>query len=143
MTKYLIDSNVFLRVFDDVYGLQYSQSLELIDLVKTNKINAVTCGLVLSEIDWVLRSFYNLDKKTRLKSLTYIKNLSNLGNSDNYNFSQALNFYSMSKAKFIDCMLASIPKVASKEWVIVSYDKDFKKLPIICKEPGEVVKTFK
>jgi len=39
-------------------------------------------------------------------------------------------------------MLASIPKVLSKEWVIVSYDKDFKKLPIISKEPGEVIKLL-
>ena len=140
--NYLIDTNIFLRYLEASDEKSYEECLVLLRALKEGKINGVTSHLILSEIYWTLKTYYKFPKSKRIEVLENIYNLSGLNFVDGYNLVVALKSHKESKAKFIDCMLASIPKVLSKEWVIVSYDKDFKKLPIISKEPGEDIKLL-
>lgn len=137
--RYLVDTNIFLRLLTEDTGKAHEDSKKLLTASKNNKLSVVTSSVVLAEVNWVLKSFYKIKKVDRLNSLTYIKNLPNLLINDDYRFPLALEMYRNFNIKFIDCMIASIPKILSKEWAIVSYDKDFDKLPVIRKEPKDLL----
>jgi predicted nucleic-acid-binding protein len=141
---YLLDTNIFLRTLvksdedkEDVQQ-QREECVRFLELVKENKIKAVTCHLVLAEVMWTLLSFYGVDRETAARSVEGIVNLRGLRVGDGYQVGKALEMFKRKKVKFIDTMLASIPEVADKEWVIVSYDREFDKLGVVRKEPREV-----
>jgi len=95
---------------------------------------------VLAEIVWVLRSFYKLDKETISGSLARIINIKNIKVLNGFKIREAIDLYQKNNIKFVDALIASHPKIQSKEMVVVSYDRDFDKLDVIRKEPGEIIK---
>ena len=54
-----------------------------------------------------------------------------------------MQIYEQNNIKLTDAFIASHPKIQSKEMIVVSYDKDFDKLSVIRKEPGEIVKDLR
>ena len=58
-----------------------------------------------------------------------------------YDYINAVSLFSKYKVPFVDCCIASIPEVQSKELTVVSYDADFKKLPVLWKTPKQILKT--
>jgi len=136
--KYFIDTNVFIRIFIKDDEKIFNDCLEFLNLVRENKILAYTHTLVLSEINWVLRSCYQQDKSKRLIIMESVVKLKNLKISNDSNFLLALELYKKHKAKFIDCLLASSDLLSEEQLIIVSYDKDFDKLGVQRIEPGEI-----
>ncbi|PIR43785.1 hypothetical protein COV24_00915 [candidate division WWE3 bacterium CG10_big_fil_rev_8_21_14_0_10_32_10] len=137
--RYIIDTNIFIRVLETSNKTQHEECKRFLRYVKINKIEASTLDVVLAEIDWTLKSFYKVKKSKRVESLKYIINLPGLGFIHKSDINTTLTLYENHNVKFVDCLLASIPQVINKEWAVVSYDKDFDKLGIIRKNPGELV----
>jgi len=54
----------------------------------------------------------------------------------------SLNLFSKRNVKYIDTLIASIKEILAKKWTVVSYDKDFDKLGVLRKEPGEVIREI-
>jgi len=108
-------------------------------LIKTRKIDAVTCSLVLSEIEWVLRSTYNASKEEIIDQLEYIDNLPIIS-INTYWDQTAIDIYRNHKVKLVDAQITSIPQIKKSEWTIVSYDRDFDKLKVRRKEPAEIIR---
>ncbi len=136
--KYFIDTNVFLSIVAHENAGSLDESKKLFSKIKMGDIDGVTGDIVLAEVTWVLGSHYKFPKEKVVRLLNNIKNTPNITVCNDYNSRMAIDLYSRTNVKFVDCLIASIPQVASKEWAVVSYDEDFKRLPILWKKPKEV-----
>jgi len=133
--KYFVDTNVFLRVIVKENRSLFQDSWDFLSLVKQGHITACTSNLVLSEINWVLSSFYKFNKQQVIQALESILNLKNLKINDKHDSFLSIDLYKKHKVKFVDCLIAS-NEIFQKDTVIVSYDKDFDKLGVVRVEPG-------
>ncbi|MFH0740011.1 MAG: type II toxin-antitoxin system VapC family toxin [bacterium] len=139
--NYFIDTNIFLRTLVNDNEKFFNECVSFLELVKSRKIKAQTSCLVLSEVSWTLSSFYNSGKDKVVESLYSIVNLKNLKFNEKFNSSFGVQIYEQNNIKLTDALIASHPKIQSKEMIVVSYDKDFDKLGIIRKEPGQIIKN--
>lgn len=110
------------------------------NLVRQNKIKAITSSLVLAEIDWVLESFYHFKKTEAIEGLKSILKLRGLRIIDKMDISLAIEIYEKYNIKFIDALIASNSQIYQKKVIVVSYDKDFDKIGVIRKEPKDLIK---
>ena len=136
--KYFIDTNIFLRVAIIEDKKTFEECEKVLSAVKSGLIDAVTSSVVLAEMVWVLGKSYNEPKKKIVKLLKYTMNINGLGVVDDFDMTKALELYEAYNVKFIDAMLASIPEILSKKWTVISYDEDFKKLPVKWLTPGNL-----
>lgn len=137
--KYFLDTNVFLRVLVVENKKAHKECLKLLDNVRLGLIEAVTGGVVLMEIGWVLKSIYKLTSKEVAKKISGVLNLNGLEIVDGYEWKSALTYLKSKNVKLADALIAGIPEVSDNKWTVVSYDTDFKKLPVKWMKPGEVV----
>ncbi|MCH7640594.1 PIN domain-containing protein [Patescibacteria group bacterium] len=139
--KYFVDSNIFLRTLEKEDEKTFSECYGILKLVREGGIKAITSHIVLAEIVWVLGSFYKKPRKDITQALNGIENLRGLKLIDRFDSNLALKFYSEYKVKYINALIASIPEVRDKNWAVVSYDRDFDRLGVERKDPGQVVKS--
>jgi len=135
---YFIDTNIFLRVLVKENEETFKECSKILNLVRQNKISVFTSSLVLSEIEWVLESFYNFEKQKVITALESIINLKALKVVDKFNPRLALEIFQKKNVKFVDALIASNPAIFQKKVIIVSYDKDFDKISIKRAEPKEI-----
>lgn len=135
---YFIDTNVFLRVLVREDEKIFRECRQILNLVRQNKIKAFISTLVLSEIDWVLESFYKFPKEKVVTGLSSVLKLKNLKVVDKVNPLLALELYEKFSVKFIDALISSIPAIGEGKMKIVSYDRDFDKLGDWRVEPKEI-----
>ncbi len=140
---YFIDTNIFLRALHKENEKLFRESISLLTSIKENKIEAYTATVVLTEVVWTLSSFYKISKGKIIEGLTGIINLSGLKIMDQYNQLRALELYEKHSIKYIDALIASNEDIYTKKLIVVSYDRDFDKLKIIRKEPGEIIKSLR
>ena len=137
--RYLIDTNIFLRTLVKEDPHSFKDCSMFLESAKKNAFDVVTTSLILSEVVWTLSSFYKFAKLDVIRALRGIIHTRGLQIVDRYTMAAALISYEMKSVKFIDAMIGSIPEVIIKQWVVVSYDRDFDKLDVLRKEPGDIV----
>ncbi len=136
---FFIDTNIFARLIIEDDKKSYHECDSFFEQVRLGKFVAITSTLILAEVGWLLKSYYRLSKIKIVESLKGIGSLSGLKIMGEPNWSEAISLYQNFSVKLTDAMIASIPKVASKEWTVISYDLDFKKLPVKWLLPGDVI----
>lgn len=134
---YFIDTNIFLRSLYKENAQTFLECTNFLKAVKENKVDACTSTIVLTEIVYTLRSYYQLDKEIIIKGLQSIVQLGGLKIVDEYDHRLALQFFEKYSVKYIDALIASNKSIVSKKMTIVSYDRDFHKLPVLWEEPHE------
>ncbi len=132
---YFIDTNVFIRVLELENEKMFEDCSGVLRLIRDGEIKALTSNLVLSEVVWVLGSFYNEGKEKVIKGLNSIINIANLKIIDKFNSNESLDLYSNHSVKYIDSLICTIPEIKSKKMTVISYDKDFDKLGVKRIEP--------
>lgn len=135
---YFLDANIFLRLLIREDDKVYQKCYKLIEIVKSGKIKAVTSQLVLAEIAWTLSSYYKYPREKVALALEGIVNLNNLRLIDRYQTSLGIRLYRERSVKYIDAILASQKNLQNRDWVVVSYDKDFDTLGVERKEPDKI-----
>lgn len=138
----VLDTNIFLRVAVRENEAQYQESLALFQQIKQYRVHTFVPLLVLTEIEWTLRSYYQYPKQLILERLQGILALDSISIVNNSDHTKALKLFSRHNVKFIDCLIASIPQAQNKKWKIVSYDRDFDKLGVTRIEPKEALKLL-
>ena len=128
--KYFLDTNIFLRIIIKEDENSFLECTNLIKLIESGKVIAKTSSIVLSEVVWTMRSYYKLSKEDVLEAVQSILTLRNLKMIDSYEIEIALELYRNNNVKFIDTLIASIPDIKNNKLLIISYDKDFDKLPV-------------
>ena len=134
-----LDTNIFLRRL--VYGAK-KDSLECDKVFKRaekGEIMLVTAGIVLAEIAWILSSIYKESRTKISEILESILSIRGLEIIDDYDYATAVRLYKKSSIKYIDAVIASIRQIVDREWSLVSYDTDFKKLSVKWLLPGDVI----
>ena len=134
----LFDANIFLRTLVKENQHTFEECTLALSKLKNNQLQGVTTHLTIAEIAWTLGSFYGFTRHEIALAITSIGHVRGLSIIDEYDLPAAIALYEQRKIKFIDAMIASIPDVVSKRWIVVSYDRDFDKLGIIRKEPGDI-----
>lgn len=134
MKKILIDSNVWLRfVLED--NEQAKDCKKLIEKIETGKFRVYTSSIVMLEINFVLSLIYKIKQSQVIKDLETIMKTRNLVLLEKTDFIKALKWHKKFKVKLADCLIGS---QLGKNMVLVSYDKDFEKLPIEVVSPSEL-----
>ncbi len=141
---YFIDSNIFIRYFATEEGNSkvFEDCKNFIELLCDGRFKAVTSHLVFAEVVWVLGKVYKVDKKDILQILKFLSTISNLKMIDKFQTDLSNKFYIEKNVKYIDSLIASVPEIQKKKWVVVSYDKDFDKLKVLRKEPEQVAVSY-
>ena len=138
-TEYCLDTNIFLRVFIRENEHAYQSSVSLLEKIKRGICKAHVHDLVLAEIVWTLQSVYKQPKQTAIALVESILNLNGLDLISGYDRQMSLRLYKSFPVKYIDACLASIKEVKQKKWAIVTFDTDFKKLPVVWLKPAEIL----
>ena len=122
---YLIDTNVILRyLLDDHKRFSPKARAFMQDVAKGIK-KAELPSVVVVECVYVMEKFYEIPKTEIVDKLSRILTIKGIVNPDKSKLLDALVKYENSSADIVDCMLAA---KSSPQSVIVSFDKDFKKL---------------
>jgi len=136
---FFVDTNIFLRIFVKEDEKTYKDCLNFLKLVSAKKIKAYISTIVIMEINFVLTSFYKFQKENTAQALRSIISTPGLKIIDDLDISHALELYTNSNIKFMDCLIASSSLLQKNKACIITYDKDFEKLPVITKQPGEII----
>jgi len=135
MKKLLIDSNVWLRfILED--NEQAKECKKLIEMIEAGKFRVYTSSIVMLEIGFVLNSVYKIKQVQVIRDLEAIMKTRNLVLLEKTNFVEAFKWHKQFKVKLADCLIGS---QLGKNMILVSYDRDFKKLPVEVVNPGELV----
>jgi len=63
MNKFLIDTNVLIRLIVKDDPNKFNIIVKLVEKVEKNEITLVIPTVIIAECCWLLRSFYKLDKR--------------------------------------------------------------------------------
>ena len=129
---YLIDTNVVLRYLLGDHP-EFSPKAEafMFDVSKGAK-KAEILDVVIVECIYVMEKYYEIPKTEIVEKLSGILNFSGIVNPDRSEILEALLKYENSNIDIVDCILAAR---SSPEKVVISFDKDMKKLKAVSETP--------
>ena len=129
---YLIDTNVVLRYLLGDHP-EFSPKAEafMFDVSKGVK-KAEILNVVIVECIYVMEKYYEIPKTEIVEKLSGILNFSGIVNPDRSEILEALLKYENSNIDIVDCILAAS---SSPEKVVISFDKDMKKLKAVSETP--------
>lgn len=127
---YLIDTNVVLRYLLGDHP-EFSPKAEafMFDVSKGVK-KAEILDVVIVECIYVMEKYYEIPKTEIVEKLGGILNFPGIVNPDRSEILEALLKYENSNIDIVDCILAAR---SSPEKVVISFDKDMKKLKAVNK----------
>lgn len=141
MENYFLDTNIFLRYFVEDDPRFFPECKKLIKKINSGEITASTSTLVLSEIYFVLKSYFHYPKRNITEILASILKMEGLKITDNYNPLYALELFEAYKIKFVDCLIASIEPIKNQRMILVSFDKEFDKIKIKRILPRQILES--
>ena len=125
---YLIDTNVVLRyLLGDHPEFSLKAEAFMFDVSKGVK-KAEILNVVIVECIYVMEKYYEIPKTEIVEKLSGILNFSGIVNPDRSEILEALLKYENSNIDIVDCILAAC---SSPEKVVISFDKDMKKLKAV------------
>ncbi len=129
---YLIDTNVVLRYLLGDHP-EFSPKAEtfMFDVSKGVK-KAEILDVVIVECIYVMEKYYEIPKTEIVEKLSGILNFSGIVNPDRSEILEALLKYENSNIDIVDCIFAAR---SSPEKVVISLDKDMKKLKAVSETP--------
>mgnify|MGYP001565614414 CR=1 FL=1 len=139
---YFLDTNIFVRIIVSDEKEMTEECERLLEQVRAGQIEAATSPVVLMEVGWLLKSFYKYPRLKIASLLGSISKMRGLTINEDLDIVAALEYYRTTNVSLTDAVIAAIPKIASKEWAVVSYDEGFKKLPVKWQKPGKVLERL-
>ena len=128
---YLIDTNVILRYLLNDHKRFSPKATAFIQDVAQGLKKAELLSVVVVECVYVMEKFYEIPKYEIVDKLSRILNVKGILNPDKSEILDALIKYENSSTDIVDCLLAA---KSSPQNVVVSFDKDFKRLKAICEK---------
>jgi len=125
MNKFLVDTNVLIRLLVKDDPIKFNTISKLVEKVEKSELTLVIPTVVIAECCWLLKSFYKLDKHKITEYLLDIIESENV-EVEEENVINALNMYSDKNVDFADALISS--KSISKQPVLTWDKRDFKKL---------------
>ena len=138
-SDYFLDTNIFLRAIVKDENRQAHECLQLLEKISRNELVVYTSSIILAELNWTLLGFYHYHKSDVAEILKGLTNVKSIKIKDFYATAKAVELYQKYNVKFIDCLIASHPKIISGQIVVVSYDRDFDRLSVTRVEPSQLI----
>lgn len=138
-----LDTNVFVRMltFDDpVKGEECTQLIETLETTG----EAATSEIVISELVFVLSgAIYKMDRARISELLRPLISLRGLKIPDKRRILRAFDLYqAISQLSFPDCLIAAQVSETDDLDVLVSYDRDFDRIPNLKRrEPSQILRS--
>ncbi len=126
MKSVVIDTNGFLRILLNDIPKQAEQVKQIILQAKKERIKIIVPQIILFEIDFILRKYYNFGKKEIIDKLKSLLSASYFAVESKDIFQKALFLYKESNIGFVDCFLLSYSQRANAE--LFTFDQTLKKL---------------
>ncbi|MBU1088950.1 PIN domain-containing protein [Patescibacteria group bacterium] len=123
MARKYIDTNIFVRYWEGKEGL-----VNFFEKMEAGKKRCFLPSIVISEIVWVLGSYYDLEKTEIKEFVRSILNIRNLKVVYKHDLVLALELFEKFNIKFTDCVILSYMEKGDS---LVSYDKEFDRIPWI------------
>jgi uncharacterized protein len=128
---YLVDTNVVLRYLLDDHEIFSPKAKRFMIRLSDNAISSEISAVVIVECVYVMEKFYKIPRNEIVNKLCAILSFSGIVNADKKNLIAALIEYGRTNVDIVDCILAA---ESSSTRIVVSFDKDFKKLNCVCKQ---------
>ena len=122
---YLLDTNVILRYLLDDHPEFSPKASQFMADVSKGKAKAEFPDIVLMECVFVMERHYNVPRSLVVDRLTRIINFEGIINTKKAILLNALLNYKKHNIDIVDCLLCAY---SSKDRMVISFDKDFKKL---------------
>ena len=126
MTKYVVDTNVFLRFLLKDNKKYFSQAKKYFLQAKEGKIILILLPPVVFEIDYVLKGVYSLSRQESAKILSFLVKSPDLEVEERKILIEAIEKYKKINIDLVDIYLATAAKQQKAK--MLSFDKDFKKI---------------
>ncbi|WP_078555265.1 PIN domain-containing protein [Bacillus alkalicellulosilyticus] len=136
MNKFLVDTNVLVRLLVKDDPIKFNTIVRLVEKVDKNEISLVIPTVVIAECCWLLRSFYKLEKQQISEYLLDVIESENV-EVEEENVGIALKMFADKNVDFADALLSS--KSSSKLPILTWDKKDFKKLDCEYYIPEEII----
>lgn len=124
--RYIIDTNVLLRLLLQDIPSQYNQAEKLFLDAKKGKIDLIIPQIVIFEINFALRKFYHLQKEEIIEKLKSLVSTDYVKVKSRDIFQQAFILYKQNKVSFVDCFL--VAKAEAEEADLFTFDRKLKNL---------------
>lgn len=128
MKRLFVDTNIFIRYFVQDNPEQLDKVNRLLEKAKTKDVILIVLPEVLFEIEFVLRSFYKIEKNKRIDHLASIVESSYIEVPSRQIVINTLSLYKKHAVSIIDCWVYATAYHENGD--IASFDTDFKKLKI-------------
>lgn len=125
MKSIVIDTNAFLRLLLNDIPKQADQVKQIILQAKKEQVKIIVAQIVLFEIDFILRKYYNFEKKEIIDKLKSLLSAPYFVIESRDIFQQALILYKEDNVSFVDCFLLS--KAEREEAELFTFDQKLKK----------------
>ena len=126
MKKLFADTNIFIRYFVRDNPEQLTKVNQLLEKAKTKAILLIVLPEVLFEIEFVLRSFYKIEKNKRIEYLASIVESSYIEMPSRQIVINTLSLYGKHNVSIVDCWVYATAYYEGGD--IATFDKDFKKI---------------
>lgn len=124
--RYILDTNFVLRYLLRDEEDQFKKANQFFEEVKVGRKKAVLKEFVITEVIFVLTSFYRVPKSEIARSINGLILYKGIVMEDKSAFAEALNLYEeSSKLHIVDCILAAYSK--SQTLQLMTFDKDLLK----------------
>lgn len=129
---YLIDTNVVLRYLLGDHPEFSPKAEAFMTDVSTGTKKAEILDIVIVECVYVMENFYKIPKTEIVEKLSSLLNFTGIVNPDRSELLEAVLKFKDSNVDIVDCILAAC---SSPEKVVISFDKDMKKLKAVSETP--------
>jgi len=126
MTKYVVDTNVFLRFLLKDNKKYFNQARKYLTRAKERKITLILLPQVVFEIDYVLKGVYSLSRKESANILSSLVKSPDLEVKERKILIETIEKYKKINIDLVDIYLSAVAKQQKAK--ILSFDKDFKKI---------------
>ena len=126
MTKYVVDTNVFLRFLLKDNKKYFNQARKYLTRAKERKITLILLPQVVFEIDYVLKGVYSLSRKESANILSSLIKSPDLEVKERKILIETIEKYKKINIDLVDIYLSAVAKQQKAK--ILSFDKDFKKI---------------
>jgi len=124
MKQIFIDTNVFIRFLVADNERMARECRKLFQKIEQGKVKAETDLIVITEVIWVLTSFYKIKKTEVVKYIALLLEVKNLLIKDETIINKALDIFQEKNVDFIDAFCASFALKRNINY-LCSYDKDY------------------
>jgi predicted nucleic-acid-binding protein len=137
MNKFLVDTNVLIRLIVKDDESKYNTIVKLVEKVERNEMTLIVPTIVIAECCWLLKSFFQLEKHLISEYLIDIIASENVEAEEDLAI-EALKIYSEKNVDFADALLCV--KSKSNLHVLTWDKKDFTKLNCEYYTPSDLLR---